>query len=36
MENACWVCNEPIDNARPSKPFKITEEVAEIEKIGKE
>ena len=22
-ENACWVCNTPIDNSKPSKPFKI-------------
>jgi hypothetical protein len=22
-ENACWVCNNPIDNSKPSKPFKI-------------
>ena len=22
-ENACWVCNAPIDNTKPSKPFKI-------------
>jgi len=36
MENACWVCNESIDKSRPSTPFKITEEVAKIEKIGKE
>jgi hypothetical protein len=22
-ENACWVCNAPIDNSKPSKPFKF-------------
>lgn len=23
LENMCWVCNEPIDKEKPSKPFKI-------------
>jgi len=32
-ENACWVCNEPIDNSKPSKPFKI--ESPDKEQIGK-
>lgn len=31
-ENACWVCNEPIDNSKPSKPYKI--ESPDKEKIG--
>lgn len=31
-ENACWVCNEPIDNSKPSKPFKI--ESPDKEQIG--
>jgi len=30
MENACWVCNEPIDKSRPSKPFKIEGTEAEV------
>lgn len=34
-ENACWVCNEPIDKSKPSKPFKIAEKPKEIEKVGK-
>lgn len=34
-ENACWVCNEPIDKSKPSKPFKIIEEPKDIEKVGK-
>ena len=36
MENACWVCNEPIDKSKPIKPFKIAEEVAEIDIIENE
>lgn len=31
-ENACWVCNGPIDNSKPSKPFKI--ESPDKEQIG--
>lgn len=30
LENACWVCNQPIDETKPTKPFKIIEE----KKIG--
>ena len=26
LENACWVCNTPFDELRPSKPFKREEE----------
>jgi len=26
LENACWVCNQPIDETKPTKPFKIVEE----------
>ena len=26
LENACWVCNEPIDESKPTKPFKKEEE----------
>ncbi|MFX1307766.1 MAG: hypothetical protein ACFFDG_13220, partial [Promethearchaeota archaeon] len=32
-ENACWVCNEPIDKSKPSKPFKLTEEFEDLEKL---
>ena len=31
-ENACWVCNKPIDKSKPSKPFKI--ESPDKEQIG--
>ena len=34
-ENACWVCNEPIDNLKPSKPFKIEESDKSLEKPKK-
>ncbi|MFX1328868.1 MAG: hypothetical protein ACFE91_12135 [Promethearchaeota archaeon] len=34
-ENACWVCNEPIDKSKPSKPFKLTEEFEDLEKLDK-
>ena len=34
-ENACWVCNEPIDNSKPSKPFKIEESDKSLEKPKK-
>ena len=27
LENACWVCNEPIDESKPSTPFKKDEEI---------
>ena len=30
LENACWVCNEPIDKSKPSKPYK--EETSEESK----
>jgi len=30
LENACWVCNTPFDESKPSKPFE-TEEKEEIE-----
>ncbi len=35
MENACWVCNEPIDKSKPSKPFKIEEVEASFKKPEK-
>jgi hypothetical protein len=31
IENACWVCNTPFDDSKPSKPFKKEEEIEEIE-----
>ena len=36
LENACWVCNEPIDKTKPTKPFKIVEEKKVGEILGKE
>ena len=27
IENACWVCNEPIDKSKPSKTFEKEEEL---------
>ncbi|MEE9377743.1 MAG: hypothetical protein V3V33_06870 [Candidatus Lokiarchaeia archaeon] len=38
MENACWVCNTPFDDSKPSKPFKKEEEdeVEVEEKLQKE
>jgi hypothetical protein len=29
LENACWVCNEPFDESKPSTPFKIKEDIRE-------
>ena len=34
-ENACWVCNVPIDDSKPSKPFKIESTEAESIDIEK-
>ncbi|MFX0077127.1 MAG: DC1 domain-containing protein, partial [Candidatus Hermodarchaeota archaeon] len=34
-ENACWVCNEPIDKSKPSKLFKLTEETEVVDKKAK-
>ena len=25
LENACWVCNAPFDESKPSKPYKKVE-----------
>ncbi len=36
LENACWVCNDPIDKNKPVKPFKIVEEKPVGEKLVKE
>lgn len=36
LENACWVCNQPIDEKKPTKPFKIVEEKKFGEKLVKE
>ena len=27
MENACWACNQPLDESKPSKPYKKEEEI---------
>ena len=31
LENACWVCNNPFDDSKPSKPFEKAEEEIDIE-----
>jgi hypothetical protein len=36
LENACWVCNQPIDETKPTKPFKIVEEAKIGEILAKE
>jgi hypothetical protein len=36
LENACWVCNQPIDETKPTKPFKIIEEKIMGEILAKE
>lgn len=36
LENACWVCNQPIDKSKPTKPFKIVEEKPVGEILAKE
>ncbi len=35
LENACWVCNQPIDEKKPTKPFKIAEEKKIVEDVVK-
>ncbi|MFX1572284.1 MAG: hypothetical protein ACFFB0_06010 [Promethearchaeota archaeon] len=30
-ENMCWVCNEPFDKSKPSKPYELEEETIDIE-----
>ena len=35
LENACWVCNAPFDELKPSKPFKYDEKEEKIEISGK-
>lgn len=35
LENACWVCNTPFDESKPSKPFKKDVEEVDIEVIDK-
>ena len=30
LENACWVCNAPFDESKPSKPYKKEKEDVEI------
>lgn len=34
-ENACWVCNTPIDNSKPSKPFRLESSEKESKNILK-
>jgi len=39
LENACWVCNAPFDESKPSIPYKIEKEEGEIklaEEVPKE
>jgi hypothetical protein len=36
MENACWVCNDPIDKTKPTKPFKKVEKKKDVEEKNKE
>ena len=31
MENLCWFCNEPIDESKPTKPFKVGENEIELD-----
>ena len=31
LENACWVCNAPIDPSKPVKPFKKEDEAIDLE-----
>ena len=35
LENACWVCNAPIDPSKPVKPFKKEEETVDLEILKK-
>ncbi|MFX1321355.1 MAG: hypothetical protein ACFFAQ_06900 [Promethearchaeota archaeon] len=32
LENACWVCNAPFDNTKPTKPFTKNRERGDIKK----
>ena len=34
LENACWVCGEPIDDSKPVKPFKKEEEIQIEEEVS--
>lgn len=34
-ENACWVCDSPMDKSRPSTPFKKEEKIEKIEKTNR-
>lgn len=31
LENMCWVCNTPIDESKPSKPYKNAEKEVAVE-----
>ena len=33
MDNACWVCNAPFDETKPSKPYEISKEKVSIKEI---
>ncbi|MEE9377735.1 MAG: pyridoxamine 5'-phosphate oxidase family protein [Candidatus Lokiarchaeia archaeon] len=35
LENVCWVCNTPIDESKPSKPFDIEEDEIKAKKSKK-
>jgi hypothetical protein len=35
LENACWVCNEPLDETKPVKPFKIEKPDKDTDLPGK-
>ncbi|MFX1567627.1 MAG: hypothetical protein ACFFCV_04575 [Promethearchaeota archaeon] len=30
LENACWVCNTPFDESKPSKPYKLEKEEEQV------
>ena len=34
-ENACWVCDSPMDKSRPYTPFKKEEKTDTVEKLTK-
>jgi hypothetical protein len=36
LENACWVCNEPIDRTKPTKPFQLVEKMKDVEENKEE
>ena len=36
LENACWVCNAPMDQSKPIKPYKKDEEGIDLKILGKD